>query len=155
MEYRRRYSRYQTGTAAPKYNEPIRRPKKKVRVREYRKIEVSYREHPLTAQRRKTMVKICATAAVVFLMLTLVVAINGLSSKVSLQNVKIQENINDLQEQIEKINVDITTSCDIHTIAQDAEERLDMSFPSDDQVRYVVIDEDLPTEQSENIGQNN
>ena len=101
------------------------------------------------------MVKICATAAVVFLMLTLVVAINGLSAKVSLQNVKIQENINDLQEQIEKINVDITTSCDIHSIAQDAEERLDMSFPSDDQVRYVVLDEDLPTEQSENIGQNN
>ncbi len=53
-----------------------------------------------------------------------------------------------MKEEIDRLNLSISTQCDIQKVAQIAENELSMSFPGDSQVYYIEFDEQT-TEQQE------
>lgn len=155
MEARRNnvYRSYQYGTAAPKRNfQPRPQPRPQVRrrprqqVRAYRKVEVSYIDHPVTEARRKHSYKVVMTVAAVFVILFAVVLVKSYSSSINLENIAIQKEIDLLNDDVAKLNIEITAKCDIKNIATIAESRLGMTFPDNENVRYVVLPDEVSGE---------
>ena len=155
MEVRRNsgYRNYQYGTAAPKRNfqpRPQPRPQIKRRpkhqVRTYRKVEVRYVDHPVTAARKQNSLKVVLTVAAVFVMLFAVVLVKSYSSSINLENIAIQKEIDQLNDEVAKLNIEITAKCNIKNIANIAEKRLGMSFPANENVRFVEISQEMAEE---------
>ena len=155
----RSYRTYQYGTAAPKREyrpRPQQRPpqvkrKPRPQVKNYRKVEVSYVDHPYTVNKRNNAYKVILTVAAVFVMLFAVVLVKSYSSSVNLENIAIQKEIDILNDDIAKLNIEITEKCDIKYIANIAERRLGMSFPMNENVRYVSIRENVAEETVEDV----
>ena len=139
------YREYQRGTAAPKRApqpaQPGRQRRRAAAPKTYRKVQISYKMHPLTLAKRNNAMRICATVALVFVMMVAVIASNAISAKINLENLGIQANIDNLEEQIDKLNLSISTECDIQKVAQIAENEPSMGFPSDAQVYYIEFEE--------------
>lgn len=147
----RQYRDYQHGTAVPKRAPRPAQPQRRRRQaapKTYKKVQVSYKMHPLMLAKRSNAVRICMTVALVFVMMVAVIASNAVSAKINLENISIQKNIDNLEEQIDKLNLAISTECDIQRIAQIAEDDLSMSFPSDSQVYYIEFEEEQAIQQA-------
>ncbi len=147
----RSYREYQRGAAVPntlprKTKRPNQRENRTQKT--YRKVQISYKMHPLMLQKRNNAIRICTTVMLVFVMMVAVIASNAISAKINLENLSIQENIDNLKEEIDRLNLSISTQCDIQKVAQIAENELSMSFPGDSQVYYIEFDEQT-TEQQE------
>lgn len=141
--------RYQYGTAVEKEAPQIvtrPRVKKQRKPKTYKKVEVSYVAHPVDRIKLNNAVKICLTVGIAFVMLFSVILLNAQSSKINLQNIAIENEIGDLKDQIEKLNLSITTSCDIKNISDTASEDLGMGFPEHNLVEYVNIPQETVTE---------
>ena len=91
--------------------------------------------------------QLCLTVALVFVMAVAVVASNAISAQINLENIDIQENIYAMEEQIEQLNLAISTECDIQQVAEVAENDLSMGFPSDSQVYYVELEQEQAVQQ--------
>ena len=131
MEALHRYdSDYQHGTAAPKTaprtREGVRRARRPAE-KTYRKVQVLYKMHPKMLAKRQNALRICSTVALVFL---------------NLENISIQKNIDSLEARIDKLNLAISTKCDIQQVAKVAEHELSMGFPEDSQVYYMEFEEE-------------
>ena len=125
------YREYQRGTAAPKRaprpTQPERQRRRAPAPKTYRKVQIS--------------------VAIIFVMLVAVVAGNAISVKINLENLSIQTNIDNLEKQIDKLNLSISTECDIQKVAQVAENELSMGFPDDAQVYYIEFEEQQDAQQ--------
>ena len=145
------YREYQRGTAAPKRaprpTQPERQRRRAPAPKSYRKVQISYKMHPLMLAKRDRAVHFCVTVAIIFVMLVAVVAGNAISAKINLENLSIQTNIDNLEKQIDKLNLSISTECDIQKVAQVAENELSMGFPDDAQVYYIEFEEQQDAQQ--------
>ena len=157
MEALHRYdSDYQHGAAAPKTVPRTREGARRTRrpaEKTYRKVQVLYKMHPKMLAKRQNALRICSTVALVFLMMVGVVACNAVSAKINLENISIQKNIDSLEARIDKLNLAISTKCDIQQVAKVAEQELSMGFPEDSQVYYMEFEkEPEPQPQEESKG---
>ena len=152
LEYRN-HRAYQHGTAARSIAAQPARPERSTRraprqqPKSYKKVQISYKTHPLVMAKRSRAMQICLTVALVFVMAVAVVASNAISAQINLENIDIQENIYAMEEQIEQLNLAISTECDVQQVAEVAENDLSMGFPSDSQVYYVELEQEQAVQQ--------
>ncbi|MBQ9942475.1 MAG: cell division protein FtsL [Christensenellaceae bacterium] len=118
---------------------PERKVRKTQRAKVEEKVEVTYQVHPETAARRRRALTNCLLILVCFVMLSAVVAGYSAIAKTNLENIQLQENIDNLEEQVDKLSVNIASKSDITSVAAVAEEELAMSFPDASQVRYLSV----------------
>ena len=125
--------------------EPKQRRRRAVKER----VEIVYEVHPEQVAKRRRAVYNCLMILICFVMLSLVIAGNAAISKINLENIEIQSNIDKLESQAEQLSVELAVKRDITNVAQAAESSLDMSFPSASQIRYVEFVQPEKTETQE------
>lgn len=140
--YRKTVNGYEYTTPPQKqYDFPGIAPRKKTAPRQkvYKKIQVSYVLHPEQRLKRKNAFLNCATILVVFAMLSIVVAGYAQISSANLENMRAQENIDELEAKVEQLKLEIATKCGLKEVADVAGNKLFMGFPKNSQVQSVVF----------------
>lgn len=135
------------GTSCPSANN--RTEKRKIAVPAVRN-EV----HPVTLLQRKNAIYNCVTALIIFVLLASVISGYAAISANKLSNLSMQENIDELAAQKEKLELSINTKCTVQQISQTAEQRFGMSFPDSTQICYMQFSEPSTVEQETQVEQN-
>ncbi len=151
-ELKRAANGYDYYQAVPSTSEwdiiPEPRHKERPTERTRERVEVDYQVHPAMVAKRRNALKNCLVIMVCFVMLSVVLMGYAAISKINLENIQIQSNIDNLESQVDRLSVDIASKSEITNLANKAETELQMSFPAESQIRYIKIAEPGKTVQS-------
>ena len=100
--------------------------KQQNRKKENRRPAVRNEVHPVTLLQRKNAIYNCVTALIIFVLLASVISGYAAISANKLSNLSMQENIDELAAQKEKLELSINTKCTVQQISQIAEQRLSL-----------------------------
>lgn len=127
--------------------------KQQNRKKENRRPAVRNEVHPVTLLQRKNAIYNCVTALIIFVLLASVISGYAAISANKLSNLSMQENIDELAAQKEKLELSINTKCTVQQISQTAEQRFGMSFPDSTQICYMQFSEPSTVEQETQVEQ--
>lgn len=103
------------------------------------------------APKRKTIVMTIGVILAVFAILAGVLLMYANLSGISYKNAKIENEIAELNQKVDKAKMEIDLNEDLGSIRQRAATELGMAPPTDEQIVFVQLEEDLPAQAQDSV----